>query len=210
MEGVTYMKKLIILLILLMTVLTACFSNKEEGLKETESVSKEKDVSEQIGVDKGLLNVEITLPATMFEGEDIDSVIADAEKDGIEVKQNEDGSITYRMSKSKHKEMLAEMEADLINTIEEVKNDEEYISIQDISYNKSFSEFTLEVDKSVYENSFDFFATFGLSFAGMYYQLFNGVDPDDYKVKINVKDVETQEVFDEVVYPEDLNEQGDQ
>ena len=38
----------------------------------------------------------------------------------------------------------------------------------------------------------------------MYYQVFNGASPDEYKVTISVKDAATQKVFDEVVYPDDL------
>ena len=64
-------------------------------------------------MDKGLLNVEVTLPASMFEGEDMDSSIAEAEKEGIKVTRNDDGSATYKMSKGKHKEMMKEMEAEL-------------------------------------------------------------------------------------------------
>ena len=46
----------------------------------------------------------------------------------------------------------------------------------------------------------------GLGMSGMLYQLFNGVDPDDYKVKINLKDEVTDEVFDSVIYPDALEE----
>ncbi|WP_277585432.1 hypothetical protein [Psychrobacillus antarcticus] len=38
------------------------------------------------------------------------------------------------------------------------------------------------------------------------YQLFNGVDSDDYKVKINSKDEVSGEVFDSVIYPDALEE----
>ena len=38
--------------------------------------------------------------------------------------------------------------------------------------NKSFSKFTLIVDKEAFENSFDGFAALGLAMTGMYYQAF--------------------------------------
>lgn len=60
-----------------------------------------------IEVDKGILNVEITLPASMFEGQDIDETIEEAKKDGIkEAVKHDDGSVTYKMSRSKHNEMM--------------------------------------------------------------------------------------------------------
>ncbi|WP_339254319.1 hypothetical protein NSQ43_07240 [Sporosarcina sp. FSL W8-0480] len=38
--------------------------------------------------------VEVTVPATLLEGEDIDSVIAQAKEDGIkDVKKNDDSSV---------------------------------------------------------------------------------------------------------------------
>jgi hypothetical protein len=38
------------------------------------------------------------------------------------------------------------------------------------------------------------------------YQLFNGGNPEDYKVTISAKDEVTQEVFGEFIYPDALEE----
>ncbi|WP_163972084.1 hypothetical protein [Oceanobacillus halotolerans] len=199
-----------------LVVLTACGATDEEDSKETEN---EEEATEQqkdgetnddgnMEVDKDLLNVEVTLPASLFEGEDMESSIEEAKENGVsDVTQNEDGSVTYKMSKSVHKDMMEEIKADLGKSVEEMKNNEDYISIQDITYNNSFSEFTLEVDREAYENSMDGFAAFGLGFSGMYYQIFDGTDPDDTNVTIYVKDYETQEVFDELIYPDEFEEE---
>ena len=48
-------------------------STTEQGKQETKEQS--------LNVDKGLLNVEVTLPASFFEGQDLDTVIADAENE---------------------------------------------------------------------------------------------------------------------------------
>ncbi|MEC2078422.1 hypothetical protein, partial [Metabacillus fastidiosus] len=141
-------------------------------------------------------------------GQDIDTVIADAKKEGVtEVTKNEDGSLTYKMTKAKHKEMMQELEKSILETIEETKNSKDYVSIKDITHNDSFSEFTLVVDKAKYENSMDGFAALGLGMSGMMYQIYNGSDPDT-KVKILIKDEATQEVFDETVYPDALEQEG--
>jgi major membrane immunogen (membrane-anchored lipoprotein) len=201
------MKKLLLIIFTAMlAILTACSSSDQASTDKKTDGAKKEEKSESVEVNKGLLNVEVTLPASMFEGEDIDSDIAEAEAKGIKVTKNEDGSVTYKMSKSKHKEMMKELETELVKSIDEMKNGEDFASIQDISHNKSFSEFTLTVDKAAYENSFDGFAVFGLGVSGMYYQLFNGVNADNYKVKILVKDVATGEVFDEIVYPDELED----
>ncbi|WP_370222322.1 hypothetical protein [Cytobacillus sp.] len=183
---------------------------KDTGTEETskEADKKNEDENESVQVDKGLINVEVTLPAAMFEGEDLDSSIAEAEKEGIKVTRNDDGSVTYEMSKGKHKEMMKEMETELQKTIEDTKNGEDYPSVKEVSHNKDYSEFTLEVEREAYENSVDGFAVFGLGLTGMFYQLFNGVDPEKYEVKILVKDTSTGEVFDEIVYPDAMEETG--
>lgn len=205
MKRITY-----VFLLLLITLLAACSSNEQsnnasEGNESQEAENEVKDGG--INVDKGLLNVELTLPASLFEGEDIDTVIANAEEKGInKVTKNEDGSLTYKMSKAQHKELMFELEKSITESIEEMKNDENLASIKDISYNKSFSDFTLVVDKNAFENSFDGFAILGLGLSGSMYQLYNGANPDNYNVTITVKDEVTQEVISEIVYPRDLED----
>lgn len=198
------MKKLIFAaLLLLIALLTACNADEEGKANEAQQQEKETD-SEGINVDKGFFNVEVTLPASFFEGGDIDQSIAEAEKEGIEVTKNEDGSLTYKMSKTKHKEMMSEMKTSLLETIEDLKNGEDFASIKDVEYNKDFSEFTLWVDRNEYENSFDGFAVFGLGLSGAMYQLFDGADPENYNVRLVVKDEATKEIIGEANYPKDL------
>ncbi|WHY32300.1 hypothetical protein QNH44_14815 [Cytobacillus firmus] len=204
------MKKLIVFMSLMIVLLSACSDGEKTAGKKEAGTEKKTEESEAVEVDKGLLNVEVTLPASMFEGEDADSSIAEAEKEGIKVTKNDDGSVTYKMSKAKHKEMIKEMQTELEKTIADTKNGEDYPSVKEVTNNKDFSEFTLEVDREAYENSFDGFAVFGLGLSGMFYQLFNGVDPEDYEVKILVKDSATGEVFNEVIYPDAMEEAGDE
>ncbi|MET3728126.1 ABC-type Na+ efflux pump permease subunit [Fictibacillus halophilus] len=199
-------KFLLLILVLGVSLLGACSNNEQTNEEKTTSASKEEK-KDGVSVDKGLLNVEVTLPASFFEGEDIDSTIAEAKKDGVkEVTKNKDGSLTYKMSKSKHKEMMKEVETSIKESVEEAKTSGDYASINDITYNKSFSEFTLLVDKAAYENSMDGFAAIGFGMTGMMYQMYNGVDSDDTKVTIFVKDKATEKTFDEIVYPDALEE----
>ncbi|MBO1915192.1 hypothetical protein J4G37_61495, partial [Microvirga sp. 3-52] len=97
--------------------------------------SAKADTGEKVAVDKGIVNVEVTLPASFFEGEDIEEAIENAKDEGVsEVTKNSDGSLTYKMSKSKHKEMMAEIADNLISYADELKTDEDFQSIQDIKY----------------------------------------------------------------------------
>lgn len=150
------------------------------------------------------MNVEIVLPASMFEGQDIDTVISEAKSEGVdEIKKNDDGSLTYKMSKSKHKEMMEEMKSSVLESIEETKTSQDFNSIKDVTYNKDFSEFNLIVDKVAFQDSFDGFAAMGLGMSGIYYQVFNGADP---KTTVVIKDEATGGVIDTIVYPDAFNE----
>ena len=59
-----------------------------------------------------------------------------------------------------------------------------------------------------FEETLDGFATFSLGIAGLYYQLFDGVDPDDYSISMHMEDSETGETFDTVVFPDDFEDMG--
>lgn len=203
------MKKLLILpLILLLGILLVACSQGDESGKKKEGADKASE--ETLKVDKGLLNVEVTIPATLYKGQDIDSIISEAKNSGIkEVIKNDDGSLTYKMSKSEHKKMMKELKERIVKSVEELKTSEDFTSINDVAYNKSFSEFTLTVNKEKFEGSFDALASFGLALAGMYYQLFNGADVEHYKVTVYIKDESNGEVFDTMVYPDELNENND-
>ncbi|MEC1177201.1 hypothetical protein P9B03_01780 [Metasolibacillus meyeri] len=152
-------------------------------------------------------NVEIQLPASFLEGQNIDDVIANLKEEGTsEIKQNDDGSLTYTVSKEKHKEMMKELEDGILETVDEIKSTDSFPSIKDVAYNKKYTEFTLTVEKESFEGSFDALASFGLAIAGMYYQVFNGVDADTYKVTIHYKDEANGEIFNTTVYPDDLSD----
>lgn len=193
------MKKMKLLFLFLLSFsLIACSSNDSDSKKEKQ---------DSVEVDKGLLTVEVTIPASFYEGEDVnvEEIITEAEKDGVKkVTKNEDGSLTYKMSKSQHKKMLKDMESEIQQTIKEIESNEDFTSIDSIKSNQSYDEFTLSVNQSEYENSMDGFATLGLAMQSMFYQLFSGVDEEDYQVTIHLKNKDTSKVFDTVVYPDAL------
>lgn len=181
-------------------------NTEEATAKETsDKSSEEKDA---VNVDKGLLNVELTLPESFFEGEDPNTVVENAKAQGIdEAKVNEDGSVTYKMSKAKHNELMDDMETSINESLKEMKSGTDFASVKDATANKDYTQFTLTVDQAAYENSMDGFAIFGMGMLGLYYQIFDGADAESAKVVVDVKDEATGEVFDTVTYPDDMPEQ---
>lgn len=177
---------------------------------ESEDTESGED-SQGVSVDEGLFDVEVTIPAGFFEGEDPEQLAAEAEEEGIEeATVNDDGSVTYKMSKAQHKEMMAE----LATSVEEAKTDilesGDFPSIQSIETSDNYDRFTVNVDRQAYEDSFDGFATITLGLVGSFYQLYDGADPDNYEVTLEMTDAETGEVFDTIVYPEALDEMGEE
>ncbi|MCE7792979.1 hypothetical protein K8O68_11180 [Salipaludibacillus sp. CUR1] len=178
----------------------------EENEHENENEQGHDSDNSSVSVDTGASEVTITLPPSLFEEEDPEDMIAEEEEEGIyDVTMLEDGTVTYTMSKEKHEEMMQEMEKDINETIEETKNSEDFVSISDITYNDSYSEFTMIVEQETFENSFDGFAAFGLGLSGMFYQLFDGVDPDNFEVIVHFENEHTGEVFETMTFPEDLD-----
>lgn len=143
---------------------------------------------------------EITLPASLFGDEDAGTLIAETEgRDDLTV--NDDGTITYRMSKAEYETMREDARENILQTLEEIKSGSNFASIKDVTHNDSFTEFELTVDKAAYENSFDSLVGMTIGFSGAFYQLIEGVPNGETKTTITVKDEATGEVFDTVVFP---------
>lgn len=178
-----------------MLVLSGCGGAVEKDINDNGEASPE--------IEKGLFDVTITMPGSMVETGDFETTIEEARKGGINsVVLNDDGSITYKMSRAVHKTIMQEMRESFNEMIDDLKTDSE--SIKDVKYNKKLSAVTLTVEREIFENSFDGFSIFGLGIGAMYYQLFDGVKADDIAVSIDIVDASTGEVFNTVVYPDDL------
>ena len=159
-------RTLALLLALVMTVsLCACGGGSETPKQDAGTTNSQVESTGQtnkeassdkgeggIEVDEGLLSVEITMPATFFEEETEESIKASAAENGFNsCTVNEDGSVTYKMSKAKHKEMLAEMKTSVDESIAEMINGEEAVeSFMKIEYADDLSKFDVYVDPAVY------------------------------------------------------------
>ena len=204
------MKKPLALLIcvLLSAQITACSSNSAGAPSSTtdkngttSSLSSAADKS--IGVNKGLFDVSITFPASMFAGLDLDAIKKHAGEQGIKnVTQNSDGSITYKMSKSEHKKLMKETKDTTVKSLNEYKESKEYESITDVKYNDDFSQIQFTADKEKYENSMDAFVALGAGLQGMFYQILDGKKSDEISVKVDFIDSKTGDVLNSATYPD--------
>lgn len=188
-----------------MLVLAACGAPKKEAVQEDDTNHAQEESG--IEVDKGLMNVEVTLPSSFFDEDELDSIEEKMKEEAnADVTQNDDGSITMKMSKSDHKKMLAEVKEEFDKSITQIIESEDFASIHDVEYNKDLSKIKLIVDKDTFENSLDSFATLTVGISSMFYQALNGKDISKDKVMIEIIDQASKEVFSEVIYPDVLDE----
>lgn len=191
-------KMLVILIVSCLLLVSGCGSAPGEDIGS-------RSTDESVEIEKGLLDVTITLPASLVEEDNIEATIKEAKEKGVkEAVLNDDGSLTYKMSKSVYRELKQELKDNFNEMIEELKSDNDFPSIKDVQSNKDLTAMTLIVDKELYENSLDGFAILGLGTAALYYQLFDGVQAENIAVTINIKDSTTGELFETMVYPDDL------
>lgn len=205
------MKKKVLLFLILVLVmnltLVAC-GNKEEADKpnqEDESIeSIDDEESEGITVDKSLLTVDITLPATLVgDLSDFNEEEYIAENEGVKaVKINEDGSITLTMTKKKHEEIVNEMKDEVEASLSELIESEDTPYIKGIKHNKDFREVKIIVDRDAYEDAFDL-TPFAVGITVGMYQAYSG---DEFYTKIIIEDVDTGEEIGSVIYPDALED----
>lgn len=195
-------RNLIVLFVIVAMLFCGCSSAPAAGADTNGSTNE--STSAKIETDEKLLSVEITLPASMFEGQDMSTFDADsyANEQGFKsAKVNNDGSITVTMTKAKHKELLEEMAASLDQSFKEFVNGESTPYIKEITHNENFTAVTMKVDKDAYENAFDFTPlAIGMSVA--MYQAFTETE---YHVEISVVDAATGETINSITYPDAMN-----
>lgn len=218
------MKKFIILLSLVCMLFVGCAPaanpSPSSTVEQTQSpiteptpeaspdITSEKDAADSqdngtIEVDKNLLTVEVTYPASLI-GEDKESVLNSKEEGIKKVTENDDGSITVTMTKAKYNEMMDAAAKQTKEFLDSIVSDGDYQSVKKVTYNNNFTEIELEVDKEAYENSFDGFVNLSIGITAGFYNLF--AVGKDFKIVIKTKDAATGEVFSEYIFPDSLEQ----
>lgn len=202
------MKKLTALLLALVMLLslTACGSTQEPaGTQAAEGTQPATEAATEatlpVEVDEGLIFVDITMPASLFTEMAPEEIVSAAEEAGFSnCKVNEDGSVTYTMTKAKQKQMLE----DYKNSIQEMINgylegENKVASFVDIVCNDIFSQIDVFVDAQQY-TTWDSMYALAFYMTGIYYQAFAGMDADEVDVVVNFIDSQTQQILDSASY----------
>ena len=155
-------------------------------------------------VKKNLLSVEITIPADYVKN--ADTSISNAKDSGFKVTENDDGSLTYKLSKSQHAELVKNISDGIQESTQELLDSGDYPTIKDIQYNDDYTEADVIVDYDEYMNSWDGFALYAIAYFVPAYQIYNGVEPDDVNTIISVVDEESGETKEQANAPKDFDE----
>lgn len=190
-------KSLSFFLVMGMSVtLIACGSTTKAPETTTGAPESTTQTTDTLNAEKNLLSVELTIPSSLLED---DAAVLDEEAKAAGVKeitQNDDGSITMKMSKSAHKKLLDEFKVGIDEGITEILNDKEtYPSLTEITYNDDLTEFTVKVDSNTY-GGFEGLSALALYISGNVYQALNATPEDQIKTIVNFVDKDTGEIIE--------------
>ena len=194
-------RKLFALFLIVSIILCGCSAKPVAGGENNGSTTN--SVSTKIETDEKLLSVEIILPASLFEDEDMTNFDANSyanEQGFSSATLNTDGSVTVTMTKAKHKELLKETADSLENVFLGFVNGEGTSYIKDISHNDNFTTVTMKVDKAAYENAFDL-TPIAIYLSVSMYQALTEVE---CHVDVCIVDVDTGETIETITYPDAL------
>ena len=169
-------KKILLFIIVcsMLLLLTACSSDKKQ-LKNYDKT--------EIGVDEGLLTVEITIPSEFLEGQTQEDLDIIAKENGYEaIILNSNGSATYKMTKSQHKKMLKEMADSLNKSFDEMIGSEDYPNFTEIKVNDNFTDFTIKT-KSAELDLNESISVMTFYLCGGMYNIYSGDKVDNVHVK---------------------------
>ena len=152
----------------------------EESGSGQEMTQEDWDRLSAIGdvqVDNGIMTVSLTVPADLAQNITQETIDAGIGTQYQAASRNEDGSITYKMTKAQHQAMLEQLSVSFDNGLQEMINDDGTYTIANITRNDDFTVFDITLDGAEPSMS-DSFAAFGLYMYGGMYGVFNGSRPE--------------------------------
>lgn len=153
--------------------------DSEDGGSGQEMTQEDWDRLAAIGdvqVENGIMTVSLTVPADLAQNttqETIDAGIGTQYQSAV---RNEDGSITYKMTKAQHQAMVEQLAMSFDRSLQELVDDENHM-ISNITRNDDFTVFDVTLDGTELAMS-DAYTAFGLYMYGDMFGVFNGSRPE--------------------------------
>lgn len=177
--------------------LTACSGGAASSAAAGSDAAASTSASEDgLNVEKNLFSVTLTYPASMVdEGTTQDSLNDEIKGiDGIKsATLNEDGSVTYIMTKAYHKQIVDDMAQTIDESMAEMVGSEDYPNFTNVEANEDYTVFTvttkskaLSLDESL--SLLQFYTE------GAFYSVVSGNDADS--IHVDFVNADTGEVID--------------
>ena len=121
--------RLLLCTIIGISMISGCGGQSTSTNTDSENIEADEannENSESISVDKNLLSVEITIPASIYGEEGVDEESLESSKEtypDLEYTINDDGSVSYKMSKSTHQKLMDDLKASLDEGFQEMTNE---------------------------------------------------------------------------------------
>lgn len=177
--------------------LTACSGGAASSAAAGSDAAASTSASEDgLNVEKNLFSVTLTYPASMVdEGTTQDSLNDEISGiDGIKsATLNEDGSVTYIMTKAYHKQIVDDMAQTIDESMAEMVGSEDYPNFTNVEANEDYTVFTvttkskaLSLDESL--SLLQFYTE------GAFYSVVSGNDADS--IHVDFVNADTGEIID--------------
>ena len=165
-------------------------SEVEAGnISNKKSTSEEMDMTEEfnaignIEVEENLFDVEFTLPADLVGETTQEELDVEVAKSGCKYAVlNEDGSVTYVMTKKQHAALLEETRESFMTTLDEMPGSEGYPEMVSVEVNDKFTEYIVTTTNE--ELSFaESFSVLGFYMYSGLYSILEGSEIENINVK---------------------------
>ncbi|MCR5654016.1 MAG: hypothetical protein K6G07_00025 [Lachnospiraceae bacterium] len=156
----------------------------EEGIDDDtyEKVVDEIDTLGDVDVVKEGTNVKLTIPAEYEEGTTQEMLDEAVKKKGYKsATLNDDGSVTYEMTKSQHREILRTVASTIDESLADLVGSDTYPNITDITANSDYTEFKVTT-KNEEPDITETYIVVGLYIYGGMYGIYNGQKVDNIHV----------------------------
>lgn len=177
--------------------LTACGGGAASTTAAGSDAAASTSASEDgLNVEKNLFSVTLTYPASMVDEGTTQDSLNDEIKDIDGIKSatlNEDGSVTYIMTKAYHKQIVDDMAQTIDESMAEMVGSEDYPNFTNVEANEDYTVFTvttkskaLSLDESL--SLLQFYTE------GAFYSVVSGNDADS--IHVDFVNADTGEVID--------------
>ena len=155
----------------------------EKTEEVTDDTGSDAEEIVKINVEKKVYDVELTIPKQFADDitqEELDRITD--EKGYKSATLNEDGSVTYVMTKDQHREMVDGVRKGIDESLAEMAGSEDYPEITEVTANDNYTEFTVTT-KNEEPSTMESLSVLGFYMTGGMYSIYSGEEIDNVHVE---------------------------